>query len=60
MTLPAEERLEGTIATTVMAVMKGAAFVRVHDVKENIRADSYDGGRDSSKIIMHGGCGYDG
>ncbi len=35
--LPAEERLEGTLATTVFAVMKGAAFVRVHDVKENIR-----------------------
>lgn len=36
--LPANERLEGTIATTVMGVMKGCAFVRVHDVKENKRA----------------------
>ena len=36
--LPSDERLEGTIATTVMGVMKGAAFVRVHDVKENKRA----------------------
>lgn len=36
--LPIFERVEGTIATTVMAVMKGAAFVRVHDVKENVRA----------------------
>lgn len=36
--LPVEERLEGTIATTVVAVMKGAAIVRVHDVKENVRA----------------------
>uniref|UniRef100_UPI004055FB3A dihydropteroate synthase n=1 Tax=Acetatifactor sp. TaxID=1872090 RepID=UPI004055FB3A len=36
--LPAEERLEGTLATTVMAVMKGCSFVRVHDVKENARA----------------------
>ena len=35
--LPADERLEGTLATTVFAVMKGAAIVRVHDVKENIR-----------------------
>lgn len=35
--LPANERLEGTLATTVFAVLKGAAFVRVHDVKENIR-----------------------
>ena len=36
--LPIYERVEGTIATTVMAVMKGAAIVRVHDVKENVRA----------------------
>ncbi len=35
--LPAEERLEGTLATSVMAVMKGATFVRVHDIKENLR-----------------------
>lgn len=31
-------RLEGTIALTVMAVMKGCQFIRVHDVKENKRA----------------------
>lgn len=36
--LPVEERLEGTLATTVMAVTKGASIVRVHDVKENVRA----------------------
>ncbi len=36
--LPARERVEGTLVTTVMAVMKGAMFVRVHDVKENVRA----------------------
>lgn len=36
--LPAEQRLEGTLVTTVMAVMKGCMFVRVHDVKENVRA----------------------
>ena len=35
--LPAEERLEGTLATTVLAVMAGYSFVRVHDVKENKR-----------------------
>lgn len=35
--LPAEERLEGTLVTTVMAVMKGCSFVRVHDIKENKR-----------------------
>lgn len=36
--LPVSQRLEGTLATTVLAVLKGAAFVRVHDVKENKRA----------------------
>ncbi len=36
--LPVEERLEGTIATTVYGVMKGCGMVRVHDVKENARA----------------------
>ncbi|MCH1981128.1 dihydropteroate synthase [Ruminococcus sp. OA3] len=36
--LPAQERLEGTLATTVLAVRAGCAFVRVHDVKENYRA----------------------
>lgn len=36
--LPVDERLEGTIATTVIAVMKGCLFVRVHDVEENKRA----------------------
>lgn len=35
--LPATDRLEGTLATTVMGVMKGCAFVRVHDIKENRR-----------------------
>lgn len=33
-----KDRLSGTIATTVMAVMKGAAFIRVHDVLENVQA----------------------
>lgn len=36
--LPVGERLEGTIATSVIGVMKGCSFVRVHDVKENLRA----------------------
>ena len=36
--LPSDERVEGTVVTTVMGVEKGAAFVRVHDVKENFRA----------------------
>lgn len=38
LSLPVEERLEGTLATTVYAVLKGCAFVRVHDIKENVRA----------------------
>ena len=36
--LPSDQRMEGTLATTVMGVMQGVAFVRVHDVKENKRA----------------------
>lgn len=36
--LPVDQRLEGTLVTTVMAVMKGCMFVRVHDVQENVRA----------------------
>lgn len=36
--LPVNERLEGTIATTVIGVMKGCSIIRVHDVKENKRA----------------------
>lgn len=33
-----DHRLEGTIATTCVGVMAGCEFVRVHDVKENLRA----------------------
>lgn len=36
--LPVEQREEGTLVTTVMAVEKGYGFVRVHDVKKNKRA----------------------
>lgn len=36
--LPAGEREEGTLVTTVYAVQKGCAFVRVHDVEKNKRA----------------------
>lgn len=36
--LPVEERVEGTVATTVLGVVKGCSFIRVHDVKENYRA----------------------
>lgn len=36
--LPVQEREEGTLVTTVWAVQKGCAFVRVHDVEKNSRA----------------------
>ena len=36
--VPAEERLEGTVATSLQAVYAGAHMIRVHDVKENLRA----------------------
>ncbi|MCM1309356.1 MAG: dihydropteroate synthase [Butyrivibrio sp.] len=36
--LPADERVEGTVATSVIAAMSRCMFVRVHDVKENYRA----------------------
>ena len=36
--LPVGDRIEGTLVTTVFGVLKGCAFVRVHDVKENVRA----------------------
>ena len=36
--LPTDQRAEGTMVTTVFGVEQGASFVRVHDVKENLRA----------------------
>lgn len=36
--LPADDRVEGTVATSVIGVMKGCSIIRVHDVKENKRA----------------------
>ena len=36
--LPADQRVEGTLTTTVMGVERGAAIVRVHDIRENARA----------------------
>ena len=36
--LPVDQRVEGTLVTTVLAVLAGWSFVRVHDVKENYRA----------------------
>lgn len=48
--LPVGERLEGTLVTTVIAVMKGCMFVRVHDVRENVRAVRM------TEAILRGGC----
>jgi dihydropteroate synthase len=36
--LPADERVEATLATTVLGVVAGVDIVRVHDVRANVRA----------------------
>lgn len=36
--LPPDQRLEGSIAASVICAMNGASIVRVHDVKETVRA----------------------
>jgi dihydropteroate synthase len=36
--LPADQRLEATIATTALGIAGGADLVRVHDVQANVRA----------------------
>lgn len=36
--LPVAERLEGSLATAVVGIMKGAQILRVHDVQETYRA----------------------
>jgi dihydropteroate synthase len=36
--LPADQRLEATLATTALAVNARVDIVRVHDVRENVRA----------------------
>ena len=35
--LPADDRRDTTLATTALAVQRGAAIVRVHDVEENVK-----------------------
>ena len=47
--VPASERVTGTVATTVMGVMKGCAFVRVHDIRENVEAIKM------TEAILHAG-----
>lgn len=51
--LPVDERVEGTLVTTVMGVQKHCMFVRVHDVKENVRAIKM------AEAIMRSGCSVD-
>jgi dihydropteroate synthase len=36
--LPPEERVEATLATTALGIAAGVDIVRVHDVRENVRA----------------------
>lgn len=36
--LPPQDRVEGTVATSVMGIISGCDILRVHDVKENKRA----------------------
>jgi dihydropteroate synthase len=36
--LPADQRLEATLATTALGIATGADLVRVHDVRANVRA----------------------
>ena len=36
--LPSDQRIEGTIVATVIAVQRGCLFVRVHDILQNKRA----------------------
>ncbi len=46
--LPVSERVEGTLATTVLGILKGTMLVRVHDVKENVRIIKM------TEAILHG------
>jgi len=36
--LPSQERVEGTLSTSVIGIMHGCEIVRVHDITENLRA----------------------
>jgi dihydropteroate synthase len=47
--LEVEERMEASLAVLVMAIMNGAQIVRVHDVKESVRA-----ARMTDKVMYNG------
>ncbi|MDE7287107.1 MAG: dihydropteroate synthase [Lachnospiraceae bacterium] len=49
--LPADQRMEGTLVTTVFGVVKGCSFVRVHDIKEHVRAVKM-----AEAILLSGGA----
>jgi len=57
--LPAEERLEATLATTALAAQAGVDIVRVHDVQPNVRvarmADAIVRGRWPAEARFEGG-----
>ena len=36
--LPTDQREEGTLVTTVFGILKGCSIIRVHNVKQNVRA----------------------
>jgi len=48
--LPADQRLEATLATTALGIAAGVDIVRVHDVRENVRA-----ARMTDAIVRAGG-----
>jgi dihydropteroate synthase len=50
--LPADQRLEATLATTALAIAAGVDVVRVHDVRPNVRA-----ARMADAIVRHGSPG---
>ena len=58
--LPADQRLEATLATTALAVAAGVDLVRVHDVRENVRvartSDAVLRGRPADWLPEGGPC----
>jgi len=57
--LPADQRLEGTLATTALGIAAGVDIVRVHDVQPNVRAarvsDAIVRGRWRAELETHQG-----
>lgn len=52
--LPADKRMEGTLATTIYGMLHGCSFVRVHDVKENKRAIAMIQAIQNKELSYHG------